>query len=114
MKNLWHCSAFTLLGWMLMYPPIGVRQTRAATPGQLSQWQEDVDVHAPLAEWQVQGHFNTAEECAEYRLKSVREYETYNANRPLSEKVQLHIGLADSMIRNSVCVSADDPKVRGK
>jgi hypothetical protein len=88
-----HAVALALVGWYLMVPPMYAPN-------------HEVDFNAPLAKWVIIDSFDTASECGVYanHWQSHFPYEGDPAKRTAVK----------SRLKAAICVSTDDPRLRGK
>jgi len=99
-------TAFALMGWLLIVPP------HVGGDGH-------PDKGLPLTQWEQMGNYNTAEECQADREAFIKRDQT-EYKLSLSTHSTPSSSLPDSVRQNalkssaSLCVSADDPRLKGK
>jgi hypothetical protein len=92
---------FALVGWCFLLPPLKPN-------GQL-------DLHAPLARWQIFDRFNTAEDCEDSRwsyvdLPVLGRWDPKTG--PAFRRQKAAKNRRETMrIMNGICVPADDPRI---
>ena len=82
--KLHHTAALAVAGWYLMMPPLGSDGRR--------------DDSAPLPQWKIRGSFDTAVECTDALAELL--------GRDFPEMVR-------QAILASMCISTDDPQLKG-
>ncbi len=81
-----HAAALTLVGWYLLMPPWYLNKREPS-------WD------APISDWRINQSFDAADECEE-----VRTYVKKNIDATT---------IAGRRAKASVCVSTDDPRLKG-
>ncbi len=101
-----HGAALAIVAWYLMIPPINADNR--------------VDAGAPLSKWRKSVSFESKQEC-EGSLKDAIEnpmtLSEYQAAAAATLKAKMHPLSASEMTRRmqeSVCVAADDPRLKPK
>jgi len=83
-----HAAALALIGWYLMTPPMDMRPPLDVTR---------VDRDAPLPRWGIVESFDSASACEKKR-----------------SRLQGQSGQAYHLFLGAICVSMDDPRLKGK
>jgi hypothetical protein len=120
MMKLRHAAALALVGWYLMVP-------------MLDKATGEVQSKYPLFWWSTSASFDTAVACTEYRrqrLNTEEKQEAEIANHSHEEQrcyfaaldknlgwpsgtAQAHSHAGSEMYRASLCISSDDPRLKG-
>jgi hypothetical protein len=87
-----------LVGWYLMSPPI--------RPVELWPTPIGRDVEAPLSQWSIAGTFPTVGECEAYRHRQAARFES---GPPIATTSPIIIAA-----QRERCISANDPRLKGK
>jgi hypothetical protein len=105
--KLRHAAALALVGWYLMMPP--------AKPSQLTGTTE-VDSAASLANWSVEQSFDSAGACERTRDYALKQAMAREAKVPVgsSSKGWIQTETGALQTENAVCISTDDPRLKGK
>ncbi len=88
--KLRHIAALALAGWYLLIPMFDPKSGKV--------------VSLPLSEWNEEGIFDTAADCAAAKRNLVEEYRKHGASR----RVQ------DIVSKEAECVASDDSRLKGK
>jgi hypothetical protein len=101
-----HAAALAIIAWYLMIPPVNVDNR--------------VDARAPLSKWRHGVSFDTEDECKlslKDAIANPMSEAEYQAAAKATLKAKMH-PLSESEMarrtRESVCVSADDPRLKVK
>jgi hypothetical protein len=101
-----HAAALAIAGWYLMIPPIDAHNK--------------VDAHAPMSKWKKGVRFGSEKECDDSLQDAVANPMTeseYRAAERATLKAKMH-PLSQSEMKKrtaeSVCVAADDPRLKAK
>jgi len=104
--KLRHSAALAIVAWYLMIPPVNVDNR--------------VDAGAPLSKWRKSVSFESAKECQAALKDAIENPMTpseYEAAAAATRKAKMH-PLSESettrRMEESVCVSADDPRLKAK
>jgi hypothetical protein len=123
--NLRHTAALALVGWYLMVPP-------------LTSEEHHFNFNAPLAQWEQQGEFDTADSCHamldERRESTSRQLAQVVSNleaamkslpsdkkgKPLDQtlpdlyEADEYAAYANSRNSMSLCIATDDPRLKSR
>jgi hypothetical protein len=91
--KLRHAAALALVGWYLMAPPLSLGQP---------------ETNAPLSEWAVTGSLDTAEECGTVKTQVVQ----MAISKFTADSSEHNRSLVDEA-KASLCISTDDPRLKG-
>jgi hypothetical protein len=101
-----HAAALAIVAWYLMIPPINAHNK--------------VDAHAPMSKWKRGVSFDSEKECDESLKDAIANPMTdaeYRAAEKATLKAKMH-PLSQSEMKKrtaeSVCVSANDPRLKAK
>ncbi len=101
-----HAAAFAIIAWYLMIPPVNVDNR--------------VDAGAPLSKWRKSVSFDSAKECERSLKDAIENPMTpfeYHAAADATLKARMLPLSKSEMTRRtqeSVCISADDPRLKPK
>ena len=101
-----HAAALAIVAWYLMIPPINAHNK--------------VDAHAPMSKWKKGVSFDSEKECDDSLQDAIANPMTeseYQAAEKATLKAKMHpLSQSDMKKRTaeSVCVSADDPRLKAK
>jgi len=101
--NLRHAAALALVGWYLIAPP--PRSSDGV-----------IDPKAPLSYWQMEGRFDTLEECRTYPDREVEIMRGFYADHPeISESEHRNDDAArKAKAAQEQCIATDDPRLKEK
>jgi hypothetical protein len=98
--TLRHVAALAVIGWYLLMPP--------------PYWSKTNPRNAPLSQWTVFGHYDTAQECSDERTKMIR----VQSMALLSDLAE---GVSDANrpslsldFKHAQCIASDDPSLKEK
>jgi hypothetical protein len=101
-----HAAALAIAAWYLMIPPINAHNK--------------VDAHAPMSKWKKGVSFDSEKECDESLQDAIANPMTpdeYQAAAQATKKAKMHPLSQSEMTKRtaeSVCVSADDTRLKAK
>jgi hypothetical protein len=101
-----HAASLAIIAWYLMIPPIDARNK--------------VDAHAPMSKWKKGVTFDSEKECDDSLRDAIANPMTdaeYQAAEQATLKAKMHPLSKTEMTKRtaeSVCVSADDPRLKTK
>jgi hypothetical protein len=100
-----HATAFALMGWLLIVPPLVGEDGHP-------------DKGLPLTKWEQMGNYNSVEECQADRAAFIKRDETeykLSLKSHSTQPTSLPDSARQSALKSSsaVCVSADDPRLKG-
>ena len=93
-----HAAALALVGWYLMAPPTSANRVWA---------------QAPLAQWKILRSYDSASECQNYSLGGFTIWREV-ANRNFPSKDETFYEVFGEEVLSTVCVSTDDPRLKGR
>ena len=90
--KLRHAAALAMVGWYLMAPPLAATQ---------KEWESFVNL--PIGQWDIRQSFDSAEKCEVVRQQ--------NSDRAFHAGNPVPLSFRPDMM--AVCVSTDDPRLKG-
>jgi len=104
--NLRHAAALALAGWYFIMPPTRINRLPKGNSV------VNMDIKAPLSQWQIVGRFDSTKDCNEYpdQLRKMQR-ETENPNISAVEKRNEEATM-NILLAKSRCNSTDDPRLK--
>jgi hypothetical protein len=94
-----HAAALALVGWYLIAPP--PRSSDGV-----------IDPKAPLSEWQIEGRFDTIEECRAFPDRQIEIMRGFYAEHPEISESEHRRDDAARKFPGSQCIATDDPRLK--
>jgi hypothetical protein len=109
-----HAAALTLVGWYLMIAPNVPESSGKGPVSYETNAQRNPDVEAPLNLWWRTRAFSTEAECNKEKTKELEPFTTIQAIKGLTPAVRARLAARASLFAKAyVCVSDDDPRLKG-
>jgi hypothetical protein len=101
--NLRHAAALAFVGWYLMIPPYH---------GSVSDHDIVIDRSAPLSKWEILDSFDSANDCADQRMRHQKRTAKYSDSTLSTPETVHQVTLA--RILSATCIATDDPRLKEK
>ena len=93
-RTVRHAAAVALVGWYLLVPPYKADK-------------HSLDVDASLPKWENFGSYDKAKECTDDRASQINFWYDEGKNSQYAARTL-------ELLRHSVCMATDDPRLRAK
>ena len=102
--SLRHAAALALVGWYLMVPPY---EGRISDPASVV-----VNDRAAISKWEISDSFDSANDCADQRMRSQSAASKYPDSMLRAPKTSHQLTVARFMF--ATCIATDDPRLKEK